>query len=141
MKINKPLYYILNLTWGLPLTLIGIIVSLFLLLIGEKPKRYGGCWYFSIGRTNWGGFEMGLFFLSDKSESSYIKNHEYGHSIQNMMWGPLMLLVITIPATIRYWVRHFRSKKGKINPPYDSLWCEGQATRWGKETINQWNKI
>lgn len=139
MKINKPLYYILNLTWGLLLTLVGALVALFLIIIGKRPKRHGGCWYFNVGHA-WGGLEMGLFFLTDDYDTTSVKNHEYGHSLQNAIWGPLMLFVISIPSAIRYWVFHFRTKAGKPNPPYDSIWFEGQATRWGTVTVNQWQK-
>ena len=139
MKINKPLYYILNLTWGLPLTLVGALVSLVLLCAGCKPHRHGGCIYFNIGK-DWGGLEGGLFFFTDKDDSYHVKCHEYGHSIQNMIWGPLMLPVITIPSAIRYWIHTWREARGKTNPPYDSIWFEGQATNWGFATISQWNK-
>ena len=140
MKINKPLYYILNCTWGLLLTLAGAIVALFLIIIGKKPKQHGGCWYFNIGK-NWGGLELGLFFLTDQNDSTHTKNHEYGHSLQNAVLGPFMILLVSIPSAIRYWIFVFREKHGKLNPPYDSIWFEGQATRLGTNTISQWNKI
>lgn len=137
MKINKFLYYFLNLTWGIVLTLFGTVVSFFLIVTGHKPKRFGGCWYFNIG-DNWGGLEMGLFFITDKQDDYRLKCHEYGHSIQNCIWGPLCIFVITIPSTIRYWVLRIRTKMGKENPDYDSIWFEGQATKWGMKTEEQW---
>lgn len=137
MKINKPLFYILNLTWGLPLTAVGALVSLVLLCAGFKPKRHGGCIYFNLP-GNWGGLEMGLFFLSDGEDSYYINCHEYGHAIQNMIFGPLMIPLVTLPSIIRYWYFVWREKRGKTNKPYDSIWFEGQATNWGYGTISQW---
>lgn len=137
MKINKTLYYILNLTWGLPLTFIGLIVSLVLLICGFKPKKHAGCWYFEIGK-NWGGFELGLCFVKDDSNSEHIKNHEFGHGIQNALYGPFGLIFVNIPSVIRYWYRHFRAKKHLPNPPYDSIWFEGQATEWGTKIAEIW---
>ena len=83
---------------------------------------------------------MGLFFLTDTSDSYHVKCHEYGHSLQNCLWGPIGIFVITIPSAIRYWVFHFREKFGKKNPSYDSIWFEGQATKWGTITIDQWGE-
>lgn len=140
MKGRKFLYYFLNLTWGLLLTLAGALVALILIIGGKHPKRHGGCFYFNIGRC-WGGLEMGLFFFTDNIDSTHVKNHEYGHSLQNAIWGPLMLPVISIPSVIRYWVHYFREKKGKPNPPYDAIWFEGQATKWGTDTVSYWQKI
>lgn len=139
MKINKPLYYTLNLTWGLPLTAVGALVALFCLIIGKHPHRHGGSIYFNIGKW-WGGLSLGLFFFIDSHDVTSTKNHEYGHSLQNALWGPLMIFIIAIPSAIRYWVRIIRHNHGKINPPYDSIWFEGQATRWGLQTIGQWKK-
>ena len=140
MTFRKILYYTLNLTWGLLPTLAGALVALFLIIIGKRPKRHGGCWYFNVGH-NWGGLEMGLFFLTDNWDSTHVKNHEYGHSLQNAIWGPFMLPIISIPSVIRYWIHYFREKHGKTNPPYDAIWFEGQATKWGTDTVDYWKKI
>ena len=140
MNFCKTLYYILNLTWGLPLTLAGALVAFFLILTGRCPKRHGGCFYFNVG-NDWGGMNLGLFFFTDNWDSPSIKNHEYGHSLQNAIWGPLMIFVIAIPSAIRYQVFMYRIKHHKENPPYDAIWFEGQATKWGTNTVQYWNKI
>lgn len=70
--------------------------------------------------------------------------HEYGHSIQVMIWGPLWLFVVAIPSVIRFWYREWYYKHKyfttrKSLPPYDSIWFEGQATRWGNRAFeNEW---
>lgn len=140
MIMKKCLYYILNLTWGLPLTAVGALAAFGCLLIGRRPKRHGGCWYFNIG-SDWGGLNLGLFFFTDQWDSRTVKNHEYGHSLQNALWGPLMIFVIAIPSVIRYWIHRIRTHYHKPNPPYDAIWFEGQATHWGNQTISQWKKI
>lgn len=136
--MNKFIFYLLSFTWGLPMTLIGCIVSLILLITGHKPKKYGYSWYFEIG-NNWGGLELGVVFLTNKNPSTYIKNHELGHGIQNCYWGPLFPFVISIPSAIRYWYREYlvRSKKKKWSelPDYDSIWFEGDATKRGTKFI------
>ena len=132
--MKKFLFYVLNLTWGLPMTFIGALVALILLIAGHKPKRHGGCIYFAVGKS-WGGLELGLFFLTDKHEALHTRNHEFGHALQNCLWGPLMPFVISIPSAVRYWWRRWRAAHGKTNPPYDSIWFEGQASRLGYEYI------
>ena len=138
MKINKPLYYILNLTWGLPLTLVGALVALGLIITGHQAKPHGGCLYFNIGHS-WGGINLGLFFITDKNDYLPTKNHEYGHSLQNAAFGPLMIFLIAIPSAIRYWVFEWRKKHNRPSVPYDAIWFEGQATYLGNLTIDQWS--
>lgn len=136
---NKFLYYFLNLTWGMPLTFIGIIVSLIMLIFGKRPKRHGGCWYFTTDKIS-GGVDLGLVFLTDTKEIKGTMNHEFGHSIQNALFGPLMIFVIAIPSFVRYWYREFKYHKKGIKPKtaYDDIWFEGQATSLGYKNIKYW---
>lgn len=136
--MNKFLFYFLSFTWGLPMTLIGLIVSFVLVITGHKPKKYGYCLHFKVG-NNWGGVNLGIVFITDKTPDDDTKNHEHGHGIQNCYWGPLFLFVITIPSAFRYWYREYlvRSGKKKWNelPDYDSIWFEGSATKLGTKFI------
>lgn len=112
-KISKPLFYILSVTWGCIMTTIGALVSLILLILGYKPKKWNYCYYFEVGE-NWGGIELGMFFVTDKSSSIRIKNHEHGHGIQNCYLGVFMPFIVCIPSAIRYWLRKFNTQKKKI---------------------------
>ena len=129
---SKVLFYLLNLTWGLPLNIGGFFVALGLLLTGHKPHRWGPCIYFEVGK-NWGGCEWGMVFVTDKTSGERIRNHEMGHALQNCYFGPLMPFLICLPSTLRYWFRRIREELLKIPPKksYDSIWFEGQATRLG----------
>lgn len=111
-KISKPLFYTLSVTWGCIMTTIGALVSLILLILGYKPKKWNYCYYFEVGE-NWGGIELGMFFVTDKSSSIRIKNHEHGHGIQNCYLGVFMPFVVCIPSAIRYWLRKFNTQKKK----------------------------
>lgn len=112
-KISKPLFYILSVTWGCIMTTIGALVSLILLILGYKPKKWNYCYYFEVGE-NWGGIELGMFFVTDRSSSIRIKNHEHGHGIQNCYLGVFMPFIVCIPSAIRYWLRKFNTQKKKI---------------------------
>ena len=137
VKISKFKFYLLSFTWGLPMTLIGCLAALVLIITGHHPKPGGYCYYFEIGE-DWGGCELGTFFITDKTNSSRIKNHELGHGIQNCYLGFAMPFVVCIPSGIRYWCRKYLTQiKGVTNlKPYDSIWFEGQATKLGTEFID-----
>ncbi len=115
------------------MTAFGAIIAAVLICLGYKPKKHVGCWYFEVG-TGWGGFEAGLFFVCSKGSNISLKDHEFGHNIQNCILGPFMPFVVSIPSAIRYWYREFKYKRsGKIPPTnYDSIWFEGQATKLGQ---------
>lgn len=139
---NKFVFYFFSFTWGLPLTLIGCLVAIGLLIAGRKPQKWGHCYYFEVGE-NWGGLEFGVFFLVNKNASSSLKSHELGHGVQNCMFGPLMLFIVCIPSAIRYWYREHLVRSGKKKyselPDYDSVWFESQASALGTEFINWYN--
>lgn len=129
--MKRIIFYFLNLTWGLPLNIVGFIVALVLLCAGKKPKRWGDCFYFEVGE-NWGGVELGIIFLTDKTSNEHTRNHEHGHAIQNCFFGVFMPFIVNIPSAIRYWYRRIREEKGLPNKTdYDDIWFEGQATRLG----------
>lgn len=97
-------YWILQCTWGGAMTLIGAIVALILIITGHKPKTLGPAVYFETG-YDWGGLELGGFFICCKNCSEQTKYHELGHGIQNIVWGPLFPFVIWMPSALRYWLR------------------------------------
>lgn len=122
------------------MTLIGAIIVGCLALIGHPIQRHGWSYYVEVGE-HWGGFEMGMFFLCQKGASTHTKNHEFGHGLQNCLWGPLFPIVVVIPSAIRYHYRNWRTKRGlPNNTEYDDIWFEGQATEWGTKMFNKLNK-
>ena len=134
--LNKFVYYLLSFTWGLPMTLLGSIISLILIICGHRPHKWLYGYYFVIGH-GWGGLELGPFFLVSDNVSRRTLNHEFGHGIQNCFFGPLMPFMVSIPSAIRYWYREFLVKKKGYRysdlPDYDSIWFEGQATNIGNK--------
>ena len=136
MKNNKLLFYVLSFTWGLPMTLIGILVALIMLLLFRKPELCGYCIRFRIG-NGWGGVSLGLTIITDNQSESEITYHEHGHAIQNALYGFIMPFILCIPSAVRYWYREYlvRVKGERYSSliPYDDIWFEGQATRFGTE--------
>ncbi|GEM_PF-608585 len=137
-RIKMPWFYILSFTWGGILSCMGLLVSFVMIITGHRPKKWGYCWYFEIGRKNWGGCEWGPVFLKDKHEGEHIKNHEFGHGIQNCFLGPFMIFLVSAPSSIRYWYRRIKTRLGKpLKTAYDDIWFEGQATRLGTEKMQK----
>lgn len=136
MKPNfkRILFYILSFTWGIITSLPGALI-IGVLACFKRVHVFHGRLYGVIGK-DWGGLELGCFFLvcEECSNSNYTRKHECGHGLQNIIWGPLFLLVIGIPSAIRYWYRELKYNRKHIAAPttYDSIWFEGQATRWGE---------
>lgn len=135
--VSKALFYLLSITWGLPMTLCGAVVALCLLLTGHRPQRWGGCWHFKIGRGNWGGLSLGLVILTSPDVSERTKNHEHGHAVQNCILGPSMVL-LSIGSAARYHYINYLERTGKTPPRYDGWWFEGEATKIGQECIKLW---
>ena len=122
------------------MTLIGCLAALVLLIAGYKPRRFGWCLYFDIGK-NWGGLELGVFFLKCKNGTYPLMCHEHGHALQNTLFGVFMPFVVCIPSAVRYWYREYLQRikgvKHSELPDYDSIWFEGQATRIGEKFMQR----
>ncbi|MGI6071621.1 MAG: hypothetical protein ACOX75_01215 [Lachnospiraceae bacterium] len=141
-RISKPVFYILSFTWGGLFTFTGALFALVLRLTGHKPAKWGWCWYFECGKKQWGGAERGIFFIKDRcGKNERLMNHEFGHALQNCIFGPFMVFLVALPSTCRYWVRRIMVRFGKQpKKPYDSIWFEEQATRIGTAKMKQLRK-
>lgn len=118
-------FYALSFTWGLPMSLIGIIVCAVLMCAGFKPKRYGYCFCIEIG-MGWGGLELGWLFLCEKGASAATKKHELGHAYQNAFVLGWAMPIFSIISATRYWLKNFGFKID-----YYSWWFEKQASEIG----------
>jgi hypothetical protein len=145
LTIKRTLFYILSFTWGFITSFIGLIILLIPLftthtihcwhgrLYGVMPKCFGEGW----------GFEMGCFwFVANNCDeysnlNSEFMGHEAGHGLQNIIFGPLQIFLVSIPSVIRYWYRELKFyRKGKEpTTAYDDIWFEGWATNLGKKYI------
>ena len=132
--MKKSIFYLLSLTWGLPMTICGAVVALVLWLHGIKAARYGLCWHYRVGKGLWGGMNLGPVFLTQREPTERLKRHEHGHALQNSFMGPLILPFVIL-SVLRYHDRERRVKRGEVLPPYDAWWFEGQATKLGTRFI------
>lgn len=139
--LDAKVFYSLSWTWGIIMNIIGAIVVACILLYGliakksYKLEKFGYCYYLKVGSSNWGGVNLGMFFLVAPKAGIATKSHEHGHAIQNCYWGILFPFVIAIPSFFRYWYREIKYHKKNITPPtaYDDIWFEDDATLTGRK--------
>lgn len=133
MTLRRLFYCVWQWTWGFLQSAAGL-----LLLLGRE-RRQEHFWFHGAFVTRWergGGVSLGMFlFLSDamldQGEPNAYVTHEYGHSIQSMLLGPLYLVAVGLPSYV--WARRFRKKrlweKGVL---YFSHYPESAASRLGE---------
>ena len=79
---------------------------------------------------------MGLFIFvrDEKKKEEWLYNvriHEYGHTWQCLLLGPLYYLIVAIPSVI--WCNCFAKYREKNNISYYKLYCEAWANVWGEK--------
>lgn len=145
---HKPLFYILNLTWGLLANVVGGLVFLCLLpwhlprtrktFLGDIESDLAFYTHKTPKNVYYWAFSLGIFFFVCMAASNReeLKSHEVGHSCQNAILGPLHLFVVEIPSMIRYWHRLVLEKHGRpAQTSYDDIWFEGSATKIGAKLL------
>ena len=132
------IFYLIQTTWGLLVNIFGGI-----LYIICKIKEYGQERFFNASVTYIPGKEplyawsLGLFiFATIKAdlppENNWSKDvlvHEYGHTCQVLILGPLYWFVIAIPSFI--WLRCFALYRQKKNISYYDFYTEAWANYLG----------
>lgn len=106
-------FYFLSFTWGIIMTFIGCLVFLALIITGHKPYKFYDRIYIKVS-DNWGGCELGPWFICGQNDDSlHLKQHESGHGFQNIILGPLMPFVVSLPSAARYWLFTIKTQRGR----------------------------
>lgn len=135
-RFNIYLYYFLQLTWGIIQNILGFLIYIILLI--KNPRRKKGT-YLGARVLSWSlkaSAAIGMFIFLEDRNDDYLMNilvHEYGHTIQSCILGPLYLLVIGIPSFI--WARNkrFIRKRQKGIYRYGSFFPERWANQLGRK--------
>ena len=149
MKVLKGIgYWLLSLTWGCLFTIPGLLVLLFFVVFTRcKVHKNGYGFIIEVG-GNWGGYSLGPVSLCGRYSQEngpcydvgwyeYTRRHEFGHSLQNIMFGPFMLFLVEIPSIIRYHYYNYRINRNLPVKEYDSIWFEGTASAWGSNAVER----
>ena len=136
--MKKAVYFIWQCLWGAPQSLLGLLVFL-------RWRNRPHFWYHGALVTVWGargGMSLGLFVFIPAAENQTARpdapapgskerylhtlHHEYGHTLQSLLLGPLYLIVIGLPSLIWAW-----QYKGD-NKGYYKFFTERWADRLGE---------
>lgn len=144
-RMKKFLYWLVQLTWGGLLTIPGLLITGFcILFLKGTPHKNGYSYIVEIG-GNWGGLEIGAVALcgryseNDPAWYEHTRRHEFGHSIQQLIFGPFQMFIVGIPSACRYWYR--RLTPNKSHRPYDYAIFEYTASKWGYTWVNRIEKV
>ncbi len=141
-------YFIWQCTWGCLQSLLGLFV--FLLHIRDKHYVYHGAVI-----TEWkdkSSVSLGMFvfvtrepYFYEKLKEQYTMEelsarllvHEYGHTIQSLILGPLYLIIIGIPSTLWGFLPNLNRKRKEEQISYFSFFTEKWANALGEKVTGQ----
>ena len=135
---GRMLYGLVQWTWGLPQNLLGGLLTLL------YRKREHFC-YRTTYVTRWprsGSMSLGMFLFLGKTAASLPEDarnafearilvHEYGHTIQSLILGPLYLPVIGLPSLLWACVPFFLRLRSRKHISYFSMYQEKWANHLG----------
>lgn len=125
--MKKALFWLAQWTWGIVQNLIGLV--LFLCLIGRKYRIFHGAVI-----TTWklgSSLSLGMFIFTAKPYDLRLVQHEYGHTIQSLILGPLWFFVIGLPSLV--WCGCFGGYRKRKGVDYHSFYTEAWANRLGQK--------
>lgn len=129
--MKKFLFRLWQWTWGFPQSLLGLIYRL---VYKDCPRTE----YHGAVVTHWpksGSMGVGMYLFlgtnGDDERKAQVLVHEFGHSVQSMILGPLFLPIMGIPSFL--WAnlprcRRLRKEKGVS---YYKFYPERNANRLG----------
>lgn len=142
MRLMYILFIILQWTWGIIQNVVGMIM--FVVNINKKHYFYKGAIV-----TIWDAEEycmgIGMFiFMSEQCPVDNAQNlsqqevfertrvHEYGHTIQSIILGPLFLLVIGLPSSLWANIPRFKQYRKQNEISYYAFYTERWANYLGE---------
>lgn len=140
-NIRKAGYSFLQWTWGLPQTLLG--AALYFANRQSDHFDYKGAKVTAWDRRD--GVSLGKFVFvprrasgkADKTVDKELLDHEYGHTLQSLMLGPMYLLLVGLPSFAWNRLPYFERKRKKTGRSYYSAVFEKTASQLGAKAANR----
>ncbi len=133
------LYRLFQCTWGIPQTILGLLE--FIKHWKEPHYIYHGAIVTECSKNL--NVSLGLFIFitaeANNAKNEQLKKiliHEYGHTIQSLILGPLYLIVIGIPSWLWCNVSYFRKLRKQKNISYHSFYTEKWANRLSEKVLH-----
>jgi hypothetical protein len=89
---------------------------------------------------------MGMFIFTpyetagDEGRQEYCEKvavHEFGHTFQALLLGPLYPFIIGIPSISWGSIPYFQKIRDEKKLPYTWLFCEKWASSWGEKALKE----
>lgn len=132
--IFRAFFWLLQWTWGILQNIAGLAVFLF--YIKEKHFWYHGS-IVTKWRLNQGSMGLGMFIFLSKNASGDTIIHEYGHTVQSVILGPLFLPVIGFPSLLWCGLPMFKRYRKKSGLSYYTFYPEKWANYLGDKFIKK----
>lgn len=127
------LYALCQWTWGLPQNLAGGLLWLWFRLRGCPCFRYQGA-HGVVWTLRSGSMSLGSFLFMHPSwtpANRALLAHEYGHTIQSLIFGPFYLLAVGLPSILWAGLPVFQQRRRAGKADYYAVYPEKQATSLG----------
>ena len=142
--MRRALYIVAQATWCLPQSLAGL--GVFLAHVRKPHFPYHGACV-----TLWGrgaSMSLGPFLFLEGEPENYadpeatdpawygeLLVHEYGHTIQSLILGPLYLPVIGLPSVLWLNTAMMKARRAKRGTSYYAFWPERSANWLGERVL------
>ncbi|MBE6826018.1 MAG: hypothetical protein IJN11_10540 [Oscillospiraceae bacterium] len=132
----KTLLFILwQSTWGCLQNLVGAVMY----LANLRGKHY---LFHGAVVTQWklhysASVGMFLFIAERDAECRPLLVHEYGHTLQSLLLGPLYLPLISLPSMLWLYLPPCRRMRKAKHSSYYAFYTESWANRWGEKVCKE----
>ncbi|MEG1791709.1 MAG: hypothetical protein RSB20_04685 [Clostridia bacterium] len=126
------IYQVVQWTWGLLQSLFGLV--LFFKFRKCDHKFYHGA-IMTVHNGNFGGVSLGCFIFINANKRENIEKvavHEFGHTIQSLVFGPLYLFVVGIPSFVWCNAKRYVALRQVNGVKYCSRFPENWANKLGE---------
>ena len=123
------LNFVLQCSWGILQTFIGAVLIVWCVVFcKQKPFLYRDSIACVLPNKS-GSLSVGLFFFlhPKAADNEYTKQHEWGHTRQSLILGPLYLFVIALPSMV--WCNCFKKYREKKDLSYYVFYTEKWANK------------
>ena len=133
--LKKIMFYLWHFTFAIIQNIMGLVMLAVYKSKGAESEWYHNALITYIDKKNFGGVSLGMFIFINKSREGDrlhdTKIHEYGHTVQSMILGPVFLLVIALPSVIWCNLPYFVKLRKEKNVTYYRAYCEGWSNVCG----------
>lgn len=129
----NPVFAALQVTWGLPQTLVGGTMALALRSRPHTAFRNARVITWRMGA----GLSLGPFVFVPEYASRSLLVHEYGHTIQSLILGPLYVPLVVLPSLVWAGLPAFDAWRRARNVSYYAMPVERWANMLGERVCGE----